>query len=66
MAVPDLSLTEERIVLLLAAGRSMREVAAALVLDERTVSWHVARAARKLEQLSMLHELLTRQTLDSC
>jgi DNA-binding CsgD family transcriptional regulator len=66
MAVPDLSLTEERIVLLLAAGRSMREIATALALDERTVSWHVARAARKLEQLSTLHRRLTQQVLDSC
>jgi DNA-binding CsgD family transcriptional regulator len=66
VAVPDLSLTEERIVLLLAAGRSMREIATALALDERTVSWHVARAARKLEQLSTLHRRLTQQILDSC
>jgi DNA-binding CsgD family transcriptional regulator len=66
MAVPDLSLTEERIVLLLAAGRSMREIATALALDERTVSWHVARAARKLEQLSTPHRRLTQQILDSC
>jgi DNA-binding CsgD family transcriptional regulator len=66
MAVPDLSLTEERIVLLLAAGKSMREIATALALDQRTVSWHVARAARKLVQLSTLHRRLTQQTLNSC
>lgn len=56
MPVPELSLTEERIVLLLAEGRSTREVAAAVGLDERTVDWHRVRAARKLEQASALHE----------
>ena len=55
MTVPHLSLTEERIVLLLAAGRSKVEIAADIGVDERTVEWHLARAARKLEQASALH-----------
>jgi DNA-binding CsgD family transcriptional regulator len=61
MPVPDLTLTEERIALLAAAGKSRREIAAAVALDERTVEWHMARAARKLEQLSTLHRRLTQQ-----
>ena len=65
MAVPELSLTEERIALLFAAGKSLREVTAEVGLDERIVSWHLARAARKLEQLSTLHRRLTQQKLDS-
>jgi len=55
MTVPHLSLTEERIVLLLAAGRSKGEIAADVGVDERTVEWHLARAARKLERASALH-----------
>lgn len=66
MAVPGLSLTEERIVLLVAAGKSTPEVATAIALDERTVSWHLARAARKLEQISTLHRRLTQQKLEGC
>lgn len=66
MAVPDLSLTEERIVLLVAAGKSMREVATAVALDERTVGWHLARAARKLEQISTLHRRLIQQKFEGC
>jgi DNA-binding CsgD family transcriptional regulator len=53
--IPELSLTEERIVLLLAEGRSKREIAEAVGLDERTVGWHLERASRKLEQASALH-----------
>ena len=56
MPVPELSLTEERIVLLLAEGRSKREIAEALGLDERTIGWHLERAERKLEQASALHK----------
>ena len=56
MPVPELSLTEERIVLLLADGRSKREIADAVGLDERTVGWHLERAGRKLEQASALHK----------
>ena len=55
MPVPELSLTEERIVLLLAEGRSKREIAESVGLDERTVGWHLERASRKLEQASALH-----------
>ena len=56
MSVPELSLTEERIVLLVAAGRSKGEIAEAVGLDERTVGWHLERAGRKLEQASALHK----------
>jgi len=56
LPVPELSLTEERIVLLLADGRSKREIADAVGLDERTVGWHLERAGRKLEQASALHK----------
>jgi DNA-binding CsgD family transcriptional regulator len=55
VAVPELSLTEQRVVLLVAAGRGRREIAAEVGLDERTVSWHIARARQKLEQVSALH-----------
>jgi DNA-binding CsgD family transcriptional regulator len=54
--VPELSLTEERLVLLLAKGRTTREIAAEVGLDEQTVDWHLARAGRKLEQASALHK----------
>jgi DNA-binding CsgD family transcriptional regulator len=60
--VPELSLTEERIVLLLAEGRSRKEIAEAVGLDERTVGWHVERAGRKLEQASALHERVRGKT----
>ena len=56
MPVPELSLTEERIVLLLAEGRSKREVAEAVGLDQRIVDWHLERAVRKLDQASALHK----------
>ena len=56
MPVPELSLTEERVVLLLAAGRSKGEIAEAVGLDERTVGWHLERAGRKLKQASALHK----------
>ena len=56
----DLSLTEERIVRLLAGGWSRREVATDVGLDERTVEWHVARATRKLERASALNERVRR------
>jgi DNA-binding CsgD family transcriptional regulator len=54
--VPELSLTEQRIVRLLAEGRSNEEIAEAVGLDERTVDWHVGRASRKLEQAADLHK----------
>jgi FixJ family two-component response regulator len=54
LAVPELSPIEKRIVVLVAAGRSMREIAVEAGLDERTVDWHLARARRKLEQIAGL------------
>ena len=50
MPVPELSLTEERIVRLLAEGLAKGEIAEAVGLDERTVDWHAGRAGRKLER----------------
>jgi DNA-binding NarL/FixJ family response regulator len=58
--VPQLSLIEERIVLLLADGWSRIEVAADVGLDERTVAWHIAQATRKLESASTLHDRVRR------
>ena len=55
MPVPELSLTEERIVRLLAEGLSKEEIAEATGLDERTVDWHLERAGRKLERATALH-----------
>lgn len=54
MPVPELSQTEERIVLLVAQGRSRREVAEVVGLDLRTIDWHLAQANRKLEKASAL------------
>ena len=54
MPVPELSQTEERIVLLVVQGRSRDEVAAVVGLDVRTVDWHLAQANRKLEKASAL------------
>jgi DNA-binding CsgD family transcriptional regulator len=53
--VPELSLTEERIVRLLAEGLSKGEIVEAVGLDERTVAWHLERAGRKLERVAALH-----------
>jgi DNA-binding CsgD family transcriptional regulator len=52
--VPELSQTEERIVLLVAQGRSRREIAVVVGLDTRTVDWHLAQANLKLEKASAL------------
>jgi DNA-binding CsgD family transcriptional regulator len=52
--VPELSQTEERIVLLVAQGRSRGEIAAVVGLDVRTVDWHLTQANRKLEKASAL------------
>lgn len=60
MRVPQLSLIEERIVLLLAEGWSRNEVAADVGLDERTVDWHLVQATRKLESSSKLHDRVRR------
>lgn len=65
MAIPELSLTEERIVSLRAAGRSKREIAASVALDERTVEWHLVRAVRKLERASRLHRLVNERGLSA-
>lgn len=54
MPVPELSQTEERIVLLVAQGRSRREIAAAVGVDIRTVDWHLGQADRKLEKAAAL------------
>ena len=54
--VSELSQTEERIVLLVAQGRSRREIAAVVGLDVRTVDWHLTQANRKLEKASALLE----------
>lgn len=54
MPVPELSRTEERIVLLVAQGRTRHEVAALVGLDLRTVDWHLAQANQKLEKASAL------------
>ena len=56
MSVPELSPTEERIVLLLAAGLTTGEIADGVGLNERTVAWHLVRAARKLETASTLRQ----------
>ncbi len=56
MPVPELSPIEERIVFLLAQGRSKSEIAAAVGLDVRTVDWHLAHTDRKLETASALLE----------
>jgi DNA-binding CsgD family transcriptional regulator len=60
VSVPELSPTEERIVLLLAAGLSASDIAAGVGLDERTVRWHLLRAARKLETASSLRQHVLR------
>lgn len=60
MAVPELSPTEERIVLLLAAGLSAGDIAGQEGLDEQTVDWHLVRAARKLETASALRQHVLR------
>jgi DNA-binding CsgD family transcriptional regulator len=58
--VPQLSLLEERIVVLLADGWTRSEVAADVGLDERTVDWHLVQATRKLESTSNLHDRVRR------
>jgi len=46
--VRPLTPIEGRVAQLVAAGRTDAEVAAELGLAEKTVAWHLARAARKL------------------
>ncbi len=62
MAVPELTLIEERIAVLIATGQSTAEIAADLALDERTIEWHLARASRKLESISTLAGQVRRHT----
>jgi DNA-binding CsgD family transcriptional regulator len=60
VSVPELSPTEEQIVLLLAAGQSASDIAAGVGLDVRTVEWHLVRAARKLETARTLQQYVLR------
>jgi len=60
--VPELSQTEERIVLLVAQERSRREIAAEVGLDIRTVDWHLAQANRKfLKPSALLDRVIGRE-----
>jgi DNA-binding CsgD family transcriptional regulator len=61
MELPELSPTEQCIARLAAAGKTVREIAASLSLDEPTVRWHLARAVQKLEPAASLHERLAAQ-----
>jgi DNA-binding CsgD family transcriptional regulator len=60
VSVPELSPTEERVVLLSAAGMSARDIASDVGLDERTVEWHLVRAARKLDAATALRQHVQR------
>jgi DNA-binding CsgD family transcriptional regulator len=60
MAVPELSPTEERIVLLSASGLTTREIAGELGLEARTIEWHLVRAARKLQAADVLRQHVQR------
>ena len=62
MSIPELTVTEERIVLLVARGNSTREIAADLGVSARTVDWHLARARLKLERAASLHDRVERAT----
>ena len=62
MPIPELSPTEERIVLLAAQGQRKREIAALLGIDKPTVDWHLTQAHQKLTRASaLLEQLRTRQ-----
>jgi DNA-binding NarL/FixJ family response regulator len=56
VSVPELTPIEERIVLLVAEGRSVEAIAAGLGVRARTVDWHLVRARRKLERATTLRE----------
>jgi DNA-binding CsgD family transcriptional regulator len=62
VSVPELTPIEERIVLFVAAGASVEDVAAELGVGVRTVDWHLARARRKLERTSSLHDRVEQAT----
>lgn len=61
MAIPQLSAIEQQIVLLVAHGRSRRDIADELGLSLKTVDWHIARGRRKLERAATLHEQMQRE-----
>jgi DNA-binding NarL/FixJ family response regulator len=61
MAVLELSAVEQQIVLLVAQGRSRREIADELGLSLKTVDWHVARGRRKLERAAILRDRIQRE-----
>lgn len=48
MHVRTLTQMEQRVALLVAAGRTNAEVAAEVGLSDKTVEWHLSRASRKL------------------
>jgi DNA-binding NarL/FixJ family response regulator len=62
VSVPELTPIEERIVLSVAAGESVEDVAAELGVGVRTVEWHLSRARRKLERTSSLHDRVEQAT----
>jgi len=62
VSVPELTPIEKRIVLLVAAGGSIADVAAELGVGARAVEWHLARARRKLERTSSLHDRVEQAT----
>lgn len=62
MTVPELTPIEERIVLFVVEGGSVEEAAAELGVGARTVEWHLARARRKLERTSSLHDRVEQAT----
>jgi DNA-binding CsgD family transcriptional regulator len=60
LSVPELTPIEVRIVLSIAAGDTVEDVAARLGVGTRAVEWHLTRARRKLERTSSLHDLVER------
>lgn len=61
VSLPDLSLTEQRIASLAAAGVPASEIATSLELDARTVEWHLSRARQKLERAAVLRDRLIKE-----
>lgn len=62
VSVPELTPIEKRIVLSIAEGGLVEDVAAELGVAVRTVEWHLARARRKLARTSVLHERVEQAT----
>jgi DNA-binding NarL/FixJ family response regulator len=56
VSIPALTPFEQRIVLRVVEGESVETIAAEVGVAARTVKWHLARAARKLEKTTTLHE----------